>query len=102
MNRPSGDHKGLDDTESTKRIAGPPSIGILNTRTPCPSLAATAIHLPSGDHDAAPLTSSDSAIVRGLVPSAVVQWRVDRLRRRTGKHTLRPSGETATAPTTAP
>src|SRR5919107_2650135 len=101
MNVPSGDHTGLEDTVLTSRTGAPPSAGILNTRTPAPSIAPIASHFPSGDQEPAPLTSSDSARVRAPLPSAEVQYSVERPCRRTGKHTLRPSGELAAAPTPA-
>src|SRR5688500_16321026 len=102
MNFPSGDQTGFDETESTRRIGAPPAAGTLNTRTPAVSLAATAIHWPSGDHDGAPRMSNVSARGRGFRPSALVQASVERSRRRTAKHTVLPSGEMAAAPTTAP
>src|SRR4051812_1058415 len=102
MNVPSGDQTGFDDTELTSRTGRPPFAGTLNTRTPELSAAATAIHAPSGDHEGAPRTSSDSASGLTPDPSAAVQCSVERRSRRTGTHTRRPSGETAAAPTTAP
>src|SRR5258705_1325097 len=102
MNRPSGDQTGLEDIESTNRTGLPPSTGTLNTRLPRPSLAAMAIHRPSGDHDGAPRTSSDSASVRTPLPLALVHCSVDRPWRRTARQMLRRSGETAAAPATAP
>src|SRR5829696_6031043 len=102
MNLPLGDHTGFDDTESTSRTAAPPSTGILKSRTPAPSFAATAIHLPSGAQDGEPLTSSDSVSARAPAPLADMHQSVDRPARRTGTHIRRPSGDNATAPTTAP
>src|SRR5512146_1495624 len=67
-----------------------------------PCLAATASHLPSGDHDAAPRTSSDSASVRAALPSGAVQTSAECLALRTGKQACLPSGEMAAAPTSAP
>src|SRR6185503_5997531 len=104
MNFPSGDHTGLDETESTRRTGAPPSAGIMKRRAPClsPSSAATASHFPSGDHDAALCTSSDSA--RGFAPlaSGAAQKSLERRSRRIGKQTRWPSGERAAAPITAP
>src|SRR5215212_9283391 len=102
MNFPSGDQMGFVETESVSRTGGPPASGILNTRVPVPAFAAMAMNLPSGDHDAAPRTSSDSASGRASAPFDVAQNNVDRPARRTGKQTCVPSGDGATAPTTAP
>src|SRR5688500_20216483 len=102
MNFPSGDQTGFDETESTRRIGAPPAAGILNTRTPAVSLAATAIHRPSGDHDGAPRMSNVSARGRGFRPSALVHASVERSRRRTAKHTLLPLVALAGARSTEP
>src|SRR5204862_8085 len=66
MTLPSGDQTGFDDTESTSRTGAPPATGTLNTRMDAPTRAPTASHLPSGDHEEAPRTSSCSATVRAV------------------------------------
>src|SRR5678816_1534141 len=88
MTFPLGDHTGLADTESTSRTGSPPFTGTLNTCTAGPSLAATAIHLPSGDHDGAPRTSSDSPTGRASAPVADRQYSVERSGRRTEAQSL--------------
>src|SRR5262245_42297191 len=102
MKLPVGDHTGFDDTESTRRTGAPPLDETRNTRTPFVSAAVTASQAPSGDHDGVPRTSSDSASVWTFDPSGAMQCSVDRLRRRTGTQIVRPSGDVAAAPTTAP
>src|SRR5436190_24340637 len=102
MTLPSGDQTGFDDTESTSRTGAPPATGTLNTRMDAPTRAPTASHLPSGDHEEAPRTSSCSATVRAMPPSAVTQRRVDRAARLSAKQAVRPSGDTAGALTIAP
>src|SRR5262249_51431659 len=102
MNAPFGDHTGFDDTESTRRTGAPPLTGTRKIRTPSVSAAATASHAPSGDHDGVPRTSSGAASVRTFDPSAAMQFKVERLRRRTGTQIVLPSGHLAAAPATAP
>src|SRR3954471_24727907 len=95
MTLPSGDHTGFDDTESTSWTGAPPATGTLNTRVDAPTRAPTASHLPSGDHEAAPRTSSGSATVRAMPPSMFKQRSADRPARRSAKQAVRPSGDTA-------
>ena len=85
MSFPSGDHTGFADTESTSRTGSPPFTGTLKTCIAGPSLAATAIQLPSGDQDGAPRTSSDPATGRAPAPVADRQYIVERAGRRTGR-----------------
>src|SRR5688572_33397921 len=76
VNRPSGDQTGLKDSLSSSRTGAPPSTGILNRRVPSPRLAATATHLPSGDQEAVPRTSKESAAsVRTFVPLVFMTYR---------------------------
>src|SRR5919112_1140916 len=69
MNVPSGDHTGLEDTVLTSRTGAPPSAGILNTRTPAPSIAPIASHFPSGDQAPAPTTASPVDLQISLAPA---------------------------------
>src|SRR5690349_21470549 len=102
MSFPLGDHTGFADTESIRRTGAPPSAGTLYTRVLAPSFAATVIHWPSGDHDAAPRTSSDSATAVAVRPSDEIHVNVERPRARTGKQTRWPSGDTAPAAAISP
>src|SRR2546426_6020791 len=102
MNLPSGDQTGLTEISSRSLIGEPPSTGTLKMRLPFPSSAATAIHLPSGDHDGAPRTSRDSAIVRTLIPSPVIVYSFPRPPLRSTKEIWRPSAETAGVETRSP
>src|SRR5437867_7539975 len=95
MNLPSGDQTGLAEISSRSLIGEPPSAGTLKMRLPPPSVAVTAIHLPSGDQDGALRTSSDSAIVRTFVPSPVIVYSFPRPSLRRTKLIRLPSGETA-------
>src|SRR6476620_9058073 len=99
---PLGDHTGFADTESTSRTGSPPFTGTLKTCIAGPSLAVTAIQLPSGDQDGAPRTSSDSATGRAPAPVEDRQYSVERAGRRTEAQSRLPSGDTATAPSMAP
>src|SRR4051812_38399966 len=102
MDVPSGNQTGLNETASTSGTGRPPSMGILKMRAAGPSRAAMAIHLPSGDQDGAPCTSSDSASIRAPVPSAFMHHSTPRPRRRTTTQTLLLIGEIAAAPAMAP
>src|SRR5437762_5232206 len=102
MKLPSGDQTGSNDIDSTRRTGGRPSAGILKTCVASPSRAAMAIHAPSGDHDGAPRTSSDSASVRSRLPSTSLHRSVDRARQRTAAQIVLPLGDTPTAPDRVP
>src|SRR5262245_52093562 len=95
MNLPSGDQTGLAEMSSRSLTGVPPSAGTLKMRLPFPSVAVTAIHLPSGDHEGAFRTSSDSAIERTFVPSPLIVYNFPRPSFRRTKLIRLPSSETA-------
>src|SRR5215467_13595010 len=102
MNLPSGDQTGLAEISSRSLIGEPPSAGTLKMRLPPPSLAVTAIHLPSGDQEGAFRTSSDSAMVLTFVPSPFIVYSFPRPSLRRTKLIRLPSSETPGVETRPP
>src|SRR5690349_249746 len=102
MKLPSGDHTGSNETESTRRTGFPPAAGILKTWVASPSRAVMAIHFPSGDHDGAPRTSSESVSDHSRWLSMSVHRSADRAPSRTPAQIVFPLGATAAAPDSVP